>query len=102
MAEELVPIQENDCDEKQLRSVALFSCCRLPAHHPQGGIAKNKNQYAAKLRQAGAELSREKLYHLGKEIDSEKLKQPFSELMRLKLQRVVGEKSNDNINKNPA
>ena len=66
--------------------------------YTQGGEAilelqRIENQHATKMRPVGAELNSEELHHWWRKC-LEKLKQTISELMRLKFQRVVGEKLN--------
>jgi len=97
MAEELVPIQENDYNELLLQTIAAIKHARIKVARHIAAIASNTYCEIGKL------LHEKKLYQLGKESDLEKLKQLVSvivaekmhhlgaELINPKLQQFVGD-----------
>lgn len=89
MVEELVPIQVNDYKGLLLQTIAVIEHALIKVARHISATANNPYWETGEL------LNKSKLYQLGKEIDSEKLKQFVSvigaELVNPKLQQFVGE-----------
>ena len=85
MAEELVPIQKNDYNELLLQTVAVIEHARIKVARYNAAIASNSYCEIGKLHHE------KKLYWLGKEKDSEKLKQLVSVINAEKMHHVGAE-----------
>lgn len=97
MAEELVPMQENDYKELLLQSVAVIEHARIKVNRHIAAIASNiywkigKLLHEKKLYQPGKDIDSEKLKHLVSVIDAEKIRHVGAEMVYSKLHQPVGE-----------
>lgn len=90
MAEELVPIQENDYNEFLLQTIVVIEHSRFKDAHHVAATASNtfceigELLHENKLHQLGKEfnsvIGAEKMHHFGAELINPKLHQPVGEL----------------------